>query len=199
VNCRVEIGDLSCLDGDIEGVRAGVEDRLATSDGIVLGAGVIFLFLHKKVELLLSSPLVFVFVKNISSALPLSLYLASESYSPFFLSTSGLGGCGVGIVRVDTIMFRAAVFLLLSSSTIHLGYTALLTATAIVLRICNYFYMVRRVHFAMLVLFWVNVPESSSSYSSLNLVKFREMSSSFLLLLKSSSLLFSVNKVSFFT
>jgi hypothetical protein len=55
VNCYVRIGSSGCLGGDVGGVRAGVEDRLATGDRIVLGAGVIFLLSkdivnhHKKV------------------------------------------------------------------------------------------------------------------------------------------------------
>jgi hypothetical protein len=36
VNCCVGIGNSSCLGGDVEGVRVGVEDRLATGDGVVL-------------------------------------------------------------------------------------------------------------------------------------------------------------------
>jgi hypothetical protein len=104
VNCHLEISDSSCLDGDVGGVRVGVKDRLATSDRVVLGAGVIFLFSHKKVKLLLSSPFVFVFIKDISNALPLPLYLAFENYSSFSLSTSRLGDCGdISTVRVDTL------------------------------------------------------------------------------------------------
>jgi hypothetical protein len=65
VNCHVGIGGFSCLGDDVGGVRVGVEDRLATSNRVVLGAGVIFLFSHKEVELLLSSPSVSVFIKDI--------------------------------------------------------------------------------------------------------------------------------------
>jgi hypothetical protein len=123
VNCRVGIGGSSCLGGDVGGIRVGVKDRLATGDRIVLGAGVIFLFSHKEVELLLSSPSVPVFIKDISGALP--LYLASESCSSFFSSTSGLGGySSIGTAGVDTIVFRIAVFLLLSPSAVRFGCTA---------------------------------------------------------------------------
>jgi hypothetical protein len=154
VNCYIKISGSSCLGSDVGGVRAGVEDGLATSDEIVLGTGVLFLFSHKRVELLLFSPSVFVFIKDISSALSLLLYLVSENYSSFSSSTNRLGDCdGVSTVRVDTVVFRVAVFLLLSSSTIHLGCTVLLTVVAIVLCICNGFHVVGLVYSTMLVPF----------------------------------------------
>jgi hypothetical protein len=55
VNCRTKIDIFCCLSGDVGGVGTGVEDRLTTSNKIVLGTGVIFLFSHKEVKLLLSS------------------------------------------------------------------------------------------------------------------------------------------------
>jgi hypothetical protein len=153
VNCHVEISG-SCLGGDIGGVRVEVEDGLATGDGVVLGAGVIFLFSHKRVELLLFFPSISMFIKDILDTLPLSLYLASKNYSSFFSSISGLDGCGsVGTARVDTIVFRAVVFLLLFSSAICLGCTILLVAAIIILCVCNSFHVVGFVHSMMLIPF----------------------------------------------
>jgi hypothetical protein len=112
VNCYARIDISSCLSSDIEGVGTGVEDRLATNNEVVLGAGVIFLFSHKKVKLLLSSLSVLMFVKDISGALLLSLYLVFKNCSPFSLSTDRLDDCsGIGTVEIGTFLFRA-VFLL---------------------------------------------------------------------------------------
>jgi hypothetical protein len=106
-----------------------------------------------------------------------SLYLISESLSSSSSSISELGSYGsTGIERVDVVMFGVAVFLLFFFSTVYLDYAVFLTATTIVLHICIDFHIIKLIHSKILVLFWVNILELLSLFSSSNLIKLREMS-----------------------